>query len=290
MQFTFLAEPLQPLALAAAKHFRINHGAKAIRAEQAVDAAIPFRPTLVGRTQDHYTLCVEVSDSGFSTALEEFVQKCGQRCLPVKAYIAAPPDVDDSVFRAMATRAASLGVGVLEVDPEISTVTRPAMPMTLYGFRRPIPRKFPTKYRQALVDAETLVVGGDPAKGCSRVYEEIENLSRAVAKEVDTRGWWRPLHAGEVRPAPDFEIGNWQEVMALLENHAQFKAIKPIAPAINRAMIAKVHGLAPDRNLTAHKPKSRTDLITRDQRLRTKFEFAVDTLHELILASKPLKV
>src|SRR5207253_2376399 len=170
MKFNFLAQTLHEVAKTAASYFRAHHGVVDIQAEAEVEPDIPYRPTLRGRTQDYYILCVEVTNVGFSGSLETFVATCGNRGLPVKCYMAVPKGIDDGAFRVIQRKAKEYGVGLIEVNQDDCEQIQSAMPMTMFGYRHPDHSKFPPKYRQALSDAETVLRGGDPPKACSKIY------------------------------------------------------------------------------------------------------------------------
>lgn len=290
MDFNFLAQTLHSTADTVARYFRDQHGVTHIKAEIEVESDIAYRPTLLGKTQDHYLLCVEVTDVGFSGALKDFVLACSARSLPVKCFMAIPKGVDDATFREIRRRTQEHGVGLVEAESNGCTMIHPAMPLSLYGVRKIDTKRFPPRYRQALSDAETVFRSGDPAKGCSRVYDEIERLTREIAKKVQGKGLWRPTHVGERRASPNLDTGSWRKVMDLLHGHLDYKRLRPQGGALNTTLLGKVLGIVPHRNDTGHKPVSKAALIARDRQLRTRFEHAVDTFDELVRASKVLKI
>lgn len=289
MNYKFLSESLHSVAETAAAYFRDQQGVRHIEAEVEVEADILYKPTLQGKTQDHYSLCVDVTDAGFSTTLESFVLTCGNRGLPVKCVVAVPEGVADDVFRAIQRKTLEYGVGLLEVGKTCKPV-HGAMPFTLFGYRRPDPKRFPAKYRQALVEADNLLRGGDPAKACSKVYDELESLSRRIAEKINTKQLWRPLHQGEKRPRISIKKGAWKTVMDRLVLHLDYTKVQQSSPLLTSALIGKVAGIVPHRNDTGHKPGTKAALLARDRELRTRFEHAVDTLEELVRATKFLGV
>jgi hypothetical protein len=60
--------------------------------------------------------------------------------------------------------------------------------------------EFPPRYRSALADAENTFRNGSPAQGCLLVQQEIEQLSRRIARKTQTKNLWRPLKPGERAP------------------------------------------------------------------------------------------
>lgn len=290
MKFQFLSETLHPVAENVAVYFRDQQGVRHIEAEVEVEADIQYRPTLMGKTRDYYSLCVDVTDVGFSVALETFVLACGNRGLPVKCFVAVPEGIADDAFRSIQRKALEYGVGLIEVGKKTCKLLLGAMPLTLFGYRRPDPKRFPAKYRQALSEADNLLRGGDPAKGCAKVYDELERLSKEVAAKIDAKQLWRSLHPGESRKPMNFDRSPWQNVMERLSVHLDYGSIKQLSPAFNSPLIGKIAGIVPHRNDTGHKPTNRLALLARDRELRTRFEHAVDTLDDLIRAAKFLRV
>jgi hypothetical protein len=116
------------------------------------------------------------------------------------------------------------------------------------------------------------------------VYQEIENLSRKLAKKTKSKGMWRALKPGEKAPKVRLDTGAWAKVMEVLIEHLDYaKCPKP-----DKNMLIQVAALTSHRNDTGHKPANRAALMIRDQRARTRFEQASDVLVDFIRACAPL--
>ena len=174
MTYRSLPESLRPVADAAAAHLRRDRGTRAFKVEESIHPDAD-RPTLHVETRDHHLLCIEPCDGPeFPINVERFVSDCARLVLPVRLFVAVPPDPGGKIL----TRAMSTGVGVLEVTGARVTSRLEPLSLALAGLR-PVERDaFPAKYREALASAETTFRRGDPANGCANVYDVIEALSR----------------------------------------------------------------------------------------------------------------
>ncbi len=265
-----------------ARSFLTKRGVASFAVETEIDPGLSLRPTLHGQTRDYHIVCVEVTDSGYTDALDRFVLDCQRLELPVKLFIAVPAGID---MTPILRRALPRGVGVLEVGSGGScNVFCPALSLSLASVRRPDLQRFPRRYRQALSDAENTFLGGDPVKGCSRVYDEIEALTRRLAQ----RAWTNGLLGGSASgPAPlNFATAPWKSVLDHLRSHLDYKQL----PTLNDQLLSRVIGLTPFRNQTGHKVSRKQDLVRRDKQLRTRFEDAVDVLEELVNATRRLRI
>jgi hypothetical protein len=290
LTFQFLAPSLQSTAEQVAGFLKSQHGVKGILAEAEVEKNIAYRPTLVGKAQDHYVICVDVTDVGFSTSLESFVADCSNAGLPVKCYLAFPQGIDDTAFRAIQRKASARGVGVIEVSDAGCTIISGAVPLMMSAVRRPDLKSFPTKFRAPLSEAESTLRSGDAAKACSRVYDEIEQLTRRLAEKINQQGLWRQLRQGEKRPRMNFKTGAWSKLMDLLQHHIDYTRARVVSSSLTPALVAQIVGLVPHRNETGHKPSNKKQLIKRDSQLRTRFEHAVDRLQDVIQAVRPFRI
>lgn len=289
MSYRILPPHLHATADAAVQYFRKNHGVTHVAVEAEIDRDIRYRPTLTGQMRDAHLLAVEVTDGRYTDALDAFVLDCERLALPVKLVVAIPRGTTPPEFNDMLRKARRSGVGILEVDSNGGNTFCSPLSLSLSGVRRIQMTRFPAKYRQALAEAEETFLNGDPAKGCGRVYDELEGLSRSVAKRVARRGLWKALKPGESRPKVNLEVGPWSDVLELLRDHLAFGSVPAGKPRLSPSLIAKVIGITPHRNDSGHKPRKRAQLIKRDRELRTRFEHAVDTLEEFIRATASLR-
>jgi hypothetical protein len=282
MSYRALPTHLHPTADRARAFFASERGVSKIVVEEEVHAELNLRPTLQGRTRDHHIVCVEVTDSGYTDNLDSFVLDSQRLGLPVKLYIAvpagSPPDIAP-----LLRRAKPRGIGVLEVRANGTChIFVSALSLSLTGLRRLAPKRFPARYQHALIDAEETFLNGDPAKGCSRIYDEIEALSRRLAARVAARGLLRP----SARAQPNFEKAPWKTVLEHLRTHLNYRAL----PSIHDQLLSRVIGLTDSRNQTGHKVTRRQDLMRRDSQLRTRFEDAVDVMEALVSATRGLRL
>jgi hypothetical protein len=283
MNYRYLPEQLRPTADAVASFLRETRGLQHLRVEEEIDKNLPYRPTLHQLTQDKYFLCVDVLDSPFSPTLESVVSDCMQRSLPVKLFVAFPGGADMLDYKKNVDRARVKGVGVIEVTNLGCDVKHEALALSLIGVR-PIDKKlYPPKYRSSLTDAEMTFRNGNPSKGCSVVYDEIENLSRAIAKKTKAKNLWRAPRAGERPPRVRLDTGAWEKVMDALLDWLDWGRCHHLKHALQG-----VQAIIPHRNESGHKPSTVAKRTKRDTELKTRFEAAGDLLRDLIVAAKPL--
>jgi len=216
--------------------------------------------------------------------MDGFVLDSQRLGLPIKFSIAIPKDSPPDVA-ALLRRAKSLGVGVLEVGPNGGChVFDSPLSLSLTGLRRVEPNRFPQRYRQPLLDAEDTFLNGDPVKGCSRVFEEIEGFTRRLAVKASKRGLLNP--SAKTVGTPNFAKDSWKSLLDYLKKHLNYTAFT----GMTDQLISRIIGLTPYRNQTEHKVSTRQALIRRDLQLRTRFEDALDALEELVIATKGLRV
>jgi hypothetical protein len=142
------------------------------------------------------------------------------------------------------------------------------------------------KYRQAFSDAEETFLGGDPPKGCLRVFEELETLSRKFVQKGNAEGWWNPAFKQKQIDGP------WATLMmeVVKQMDSSLSKIKKDCPKFDASLITTIHGLTKQRNESGHKPKTRAALIKRDRELRTRFEHAVDVFMDFQDATSSLRL
>ncbi len=286
MNFRHLPAQLWPVAEAAARFFRNNWGISKFKVEEPIDHRIQRRPTLHAVMRDHHFLCVEVSETPYPTGLDSFVLDSRDHFLPVRLFVALPAGSTNADYPRDLQRAQDHGVGVLEVTGGRAKKIHDALSLSLAGLRPIELPKVPQKYRFALSQAESTFRNGNPAKGCSELYDEIEGLSRKIAEKTRKKGLWQTPKPGGKVPTIDFAKAGWARVVRTLIEHLNFNK----CPSIDQPLLGRVLGITPHRNASAHKPKSLADLVRRDKQLRTRFENAADVLLDLIQAAKPLRV
>jgi hypothetical protein len=280
MTYSFLAPHLQAYAEATRKYFRTEKGISGFRIEQPIEKHDEYCPTLSAITKDFHNLCVEVSESAYTHALDAAVLDYRNRLIPVKLYVAIPRDGTAANLQQV-KQAKKNGVGVLEVDESGGSIIAEPLSQSLAGLRQPRYKSFPARYRSTLSDGVSTFLNGNPNKACSMIYDEMEALSRRIAKKTHSNG-----HLNV--PSLNLDTGSWARVTKGLMNHLNYSACG--CPQLKEVLFARVLGITSHRNESGHKIKRRADLIKRDKQLRTRFETAADLLLDLVDASKPLKV
>ncbi len=283
--YTILPESLHPIADQTANYFIMKRGVRAtnIKVEQPIDIELPLRPTFTAKTRYHHTLCIEVSEFAYNSSLDTFVLKCMNQGLPIKLFIAIPKGTHDPEYSRRLSTAKARGVGVLEVNEKSVDVVQEAIALSLAGVRPIAVQEFPAKLRESLTRAETMFRDGSPDKACSLIFDEIENICRAVARKTYDEGHWT---GGAVNFR--FETDPWANLMQLMG--ARLNAKQANCPKLTAAFLARIHGVTPHRNESGHKPANAEVLKKRDRELRTRFESAVDLLGDLITAVKPVRL
>lgn len=282
MTYTVLPEQLRSTADKAASFFETRWGVKTFEIEAPFHADIAYRPTLHAVTSDYHDLCVEVSESPYPSVMDSLVVDCITRCLPIRLVVALPAGSQNQYYSRDLERARECGVGTLEVSTGNSKLINQPLSLSLAGLRPIDLEKFPRKYRLSLSSAEDTFKRTHPAKGCSLLYDEIEDLSRKVAAKTEAKGFWRI-------PKPkmlNFDTSHWHRVMRFFMQNLDTQRCK----CISDGLLGRILGITSHRNDAAHKPKSKAALLQRDRQLRTRFENATDILSDLIASSKSLHV
>lgn len=285
--YNILSPELHSIADTARMYFRDQYGVTHFKIEEGIDREINFRPTLTGKMKNHHILAVDVTNANYTDALDSFILDCMKKCLPIKLYIAMPKDERPSDINKILKKAIGRGIGILDVDENVCVELCSPIPLSLAGVRKIELKRFSLKYRQALKDGEQTFLNGDPVKGCSKVYDEIEDLSRKFVKKLISKGYWEVPSDNPL----DLENGPWKRIMNTLNESINYKVLARGCPGLSdpKNIIENIIAIISQRNETAHKPKTKYILIRRDRRLRTKFEQAVDIFEELVNASKKLK-
>jgi hypothetical protein len=281
MTYRILPPHLQIHAEAAKKYFK-SKGVSKFAVEAPVSADGTYRHTLTASTADGHFVCVEVSENAYFDTLDAMVLEYRYRKLPVKLYVAVPKGTSNANFQKQLRQARRSGVGVLEVEARGAELVLEALSQSLADLREIDLDSLPTRYRANLSLAVETFRRGNPAKGCSMIYDEIEDLSRSIAKKTYQKGFWKKSTKLK------FEKDPWANVVDALMNELNYSACG--CPKLKKPLLARVLGVTAHRNETGHKVKNRADLIKRDKELRTRFETAEDLLVDLVEASRPLKV
>jgi hypothetical protein len=284
--YTFLSANLHATADAAAAFFRRSRGIRSFRTEEVVITGLPLRPTLHAVTNEHYHLCVEVCETPYVARLDQVAYECTMNAVPLKLYVAFPGDSPQPSYKPDVDRARQHGVGVVEVGNTRVQVVHEALPFSLAAYR-PIDRDaFPPRHQSALTDAENTYRNGAAPKGCSVIYDEIEHLTRQIAKRTLARGMWRPVSGVPSGPSVNLDTGPWARVVDDLLDNLDWNKSGPL----NRALLKRVAAVTDYRNDAGHKPTDVAQLRKRDRELRTRFESAVDLFRDVVDGSRHLRV
>lgn len=277
MSFLSLTLHLRPIAEGAILFFQNRYGIRSTQwnIEKPIAPDAPYATTFYGATNDYHFLCVDVLEASITSSLEAFVTFCKERNLPVKLFLAYDPESEypkkDDVRIAR-----SRGLGILEVNENgQGTLLFDALSLSLTGVRVDL-EDFPPRYRTPVATAENTFKNGDPSKGCSQLYDEIEAVSRRLAQRTHRRKYWNNFSANR-----DFQ-GNWAPLMRVFMNELD----ESKCPTIPRTLLAQVYAISDPRNQSAHRPRSLRQLKERDRRLRTRFETARDLLLDLVRADQ----
>jgi hypothetical protein len=285
VNFRVLPSQLHATTEVVVRFFKEARGLSSFKVEEQVADSIAYRPTLQTTTPEYEAIWVEVNETPFLQSLDTVVLHCVTNCLPVKLYVAFPAGLSHTQYKENIDESRRKGLGALEVSNEKVTVIHEALLLSLTGVRLEDHKLFPARYRSILTTAENTFRNGDPAKACSLIYDEIEALSRKIARKIHKKGWWTHLASGA--PALNWEKAPWANVMETIIDRANFSAFPP---KLKRPLLMRVAALTDIRNDAGHKPRRTADLIKRNQELRTRFENAVDVLRDFADATRPLHI
>lgn len=283
--YKILSPTLHPTADAAIDWFRNNWGIKksTIQIETAFHPEVEFRPTVHAQTSDGHYLCIEVLESIYNSALDSIVLDCRERGLPVMLYVAVQKGGNDPQYAAKLQLAKRAGAGIIELNSNgAGHIVQKALSLSVAGVRNINSSDFPINYRQSLNDAHQAFRDGDPPKACAAVYDELEGWTRRFAKKCVKSGLWANPSNLNLDKAP------WAEILRSLDRFLDRSS--PLTKPLTPALISRIIGLTPHRNEAGHKPATLKGLIKRDRELRTRFETAVDTLKDVLEATKKLRV
>lgn len=285
MNFRHLPEPLRPTADAVVAYFEEERGIRHFVEEEEIHPQVA-RPSLHAVANDHHFWCVEFSETTpYPASLDRLVLDCMRHGLPVRLFVALPSGSTNPDYRRDLNRAIECGVGVIEASGHTVRVINEPLSLSLTGVRRIEKKNFPIRYRLALTRAENTFRQGNPVKGCGEIYDELEALTRRIARKTKAKGYWKSSKAGTAAPRLA-KTTPWARVVRTLMNELDPRQ----PPEIPEALLARVLGITPHRNEAGHNPDSRPALIRRDREQRTRFETATDLLLDLVNATKTLRV
>lgn len=285
MSYRSLSNNLHSTADAAIKLFNDEFGLTRPKIETALNGDIEYVPTLL-MTEDHYWICVDVSEKIMTPIRLYFITECVSHGLPVKLYVVLPKETNYTDYVKEFKKAKKEGIGVIEINTKTGTgeILSQPLSLSLKGVRPIDKKQFPQKYKSTIKDSEESFRNGEPNKACSKIYDELEALTRRIAIKTHKFGLWNQ----PISDPTTLKTMAWAKVINQLASNLDKTNAK--TKNINGTLLSQVHGITEFRNVSGHKPNSRKKLIERDSKLRTRFESAVDLLQALINASKPLRV
>jgi len=228
-------------------------------------------------------VCVDVTDAGYTTTLDDFVLSCQEFGLPVRMIVAAQSTINANLYREMVQNCKKRSVGIFQIENDHISVLLTPLSQSLAGLRKHDPESFPPKYRQSLSLARETYLGGDPSKGCGHVYDELESATRKLAEAIDRKGMWTKDGQGI---NINLQMDSWSKVLTHVNNNIARSKLKNKGRTLTKSLLSQIQGVTPFRNESGHKPKTKRQLVNRDKRLRTRFETAVDLLEDLLEAIK----
>lgn len=281
MNFKFLAESLHQPALAVKKYFQQNWAvpAAAFKSEEKIHKNVNYTPTLSAPTTDYHILCVDVAETIYRPALDEFVLECKNNDLPVKLFVAIPKSAVDPYYNVNHTKAQSRGVGILlvDADEEIQLIQQP-LSLSLTNVRPVVPLDIPKCYRPDLSKAHDQFRQGYPDDACHHIASLIEEHSRKIARKSAEKGAWNPPSG------IDFKNHSWKNLIDLLIKHCS--TISNYYSKLQPDILSRIAGIVQHRNQTGHVVRNTAQLIRRDRELRTRFENMYDILREFTAMTK----
>jgi hypothetical protein len=282
VNFRALATELHGTAEEVARFFKEDRGLSHFKVEEPVADDIDYRPTLQALTPEKLEVWIEISVTPYPQSLDSVVLHCVTNSLPVRIYVGFPAGLSTTQYKSNIDDSRRKGVGAVEVSGSKCQVIHEALSLSLIGVRCEDHRKFPPRYRSVLSSAESTFRNGDPAKGCSLIYDEIEGLSRRLVRKINDKNLWG------ARGAPtglNFDKAQWARIMEAILDRANTHSV---APKLSKSLLNRIAGMTEPRNESGHKPRNREAYTRRDREARTRFESAVDTLREFAAAARPL--
>jgi hypothetical protein len=199
-------------------------------------------------------------------------------------YVAMPTASPDPMDL---TQAKKFGVGLLIVGSSCQE-TLSAHSLSLVGVRDPEPHKWPARYRTRISEAYKTFRNGDPTKGCGLVFELIEQQVRRLHERAAKKGWWHNLPTGRAVPDATNKKVPLEQLASFLYEFYSPAAAR--TPNLDKKVLGAIVGTVGVRNDAAHPPRTLRERQKRDERARTRFENAVDTLKDLVVGAAPLRL
>lgn len=278
MSFRSLAEGLRNPAISVVNFLRRERGLPKVKIEEELVRGLP-KPTLQAATPEGEIICVEFSETDcYPQGLARLAEDLRSVALPVKLFIALPSTAQTATFMSDLVRARRQGIGIMLVEPSgnVNVLDEP-ISLLLTQLRRINMADYPSKLRDRLFQAQNTFLAGNPPKGCSDVYDILEETTRKIVKAAINKNLWN----GKL-PAFDPATESWNGLCKSAFANMQFNNIG----TLNQQIWANVVAITRHRNETGHSPKTIKARKSRDLEMRTRFEHATDVLRDLIQHTK----
>lgn len=286
MTYRVLQDHLHATANSAIKYFKKEYGLSdsSIKIETEIDPAVSYIPTFHATLKDKHLICVEISEEPCPPELKGFILSCKNHGMPVKLWVVIPSGQNSSLANDDIKFSRENGIGIVEVDSHGhgNVLSSSVLSQSLTGVRPIKVSDFPAKYREPLKTAYETFCNGNPPKGCSCIYDEIESLTRRILRKCISKNYLKKCFGGN----PDTD--SWNTILAFLRSNLDTASTN--CPQLKSTLWDRLMGMTEYRNDSGHKPASTEKLMLRDKQLRTRFESAADELKNLIEASTPLRV
>lgn len=284
MSYGILQTRLHGVADEVQAYFRREWGVGKFAIEkQLLD--LGYRPTLSVVDRQKYYLCIEVSETAYSNFLDSVILDSMNRGLAIRLFVAVPAGSSGQQFELDRKLGRVRGVGLLFVDPyrHLTTLDRPALPLSLTGARPIEARKFPARYRQDLQEAQSTYDGGNPPKACACVYDIIESVTRRLGRYISDKNLWN----NQTQIKLKWEKAPWANILDSFLSYFNCNLVN--CPNLTQSLLHRIRGETDLRNQVGHAPRSTRERQERDAELRTRFETATDVLKALLDATRPIR-
>jgi hypothetical protein len=278
MSFRSLAEGLRDTATHVIKFLRVQRGLSRVRIEEELVKGYP-KPTLHATTPEGEVVCVEFSETDcYPHGVARMAEDFRSIELPVKLFVALPSTAQNATFMAELARAKRQGIGVMVVEPAGAvTILDEPISQVLTQLRRITMSDYPPKLRTRLSQAQSTFLSGNPPKGCSELYDLLEEITRKIVAAAIAKKLW----TGNL-PKFDPMTENWRNVSAAAYSKMQFNKIGKLSKQVWENVLA----ITRHRNETGHSPTTLEKRKRRDLEMRTRFEHAADVLREVIQSTR----
>jgi hypothetical protein len=274
MSFRSLAEGLRDPATQVITFLRQQRGLARVWVEEELVKGLP-KPTLRAHTAEGEIVCVEFSETDpYPQGLARFVEDLKAVELPVKMYVALPSTAQNLTFMAEYGRAHRQGIGLMLVEPA-GTVNVLGEPVSLLlaQLRRIDTTAYPKPLRERLSQAQSTFLAGNPPKGCSDLYDLLEEVTRKIVAAAIAKNLWN----GGL-PAFNPSRENWHTLCEAAYAKMQFNNVG----SLTHQLWASVLAITRHRNETGHSPATIKARKRRDLEMRTRFEHAADVLRDVL--------